>query len=190
MRHSTGAGAVFQGTSKKCSEVSSSSQTSEQVSVLSDREPISDHLLTLPACPRFFPYNTLASRIPWPDDAHSAPLNVALAPLRQMVDSPVPLMRLAYRLFYLSRPQGEALLSLATAAARDVVVVDFKCAERNLELPCALLAACLRGGHAHASPFMRAGGLEGLVYRLGLTVSDRQNFLGGAAVMLRISALN
>ncbi|MBB5142482.1 hypothetical protein [Desulfovibrio intestinalis] len=80
-------------------------------------------------------------------------------------------------------------MSLTTAAAREVLVVDFKCAERNLELPCALLAAGVRGvWYAHTSLFMRAGGLEGLVYRLGLTVSGRQNLLGGAAVMLRVSA--
>ncbi len=188
-RHRTEANAVLQRTSKEFSEVASSTQTSEQVAVLPDKEVMSGPLLSLPACPRFFPFATLASRIPWPDDVGSAPLNVAPASLRQMVDCPAPLVRLAYRLFYLPLAQGEALLSLTAAAAREVLVVDFKCAERNLELPCALLAAGLRGvGHAHASPFMRAGGLEGLVYRLGLTVFGRQNLLGGAAVMLRVSA--
>ncbi|MDD4701214.1 MAG: hypothetical protein PHI96_03240 [Desulfovibrio sp.] len=149
-----------------------------------------NHLLALPACPRFFPYATLASRIPWPVAARLAPLNVVPESLRSMVDSPAALIRLAYRLFYLPLVQGEALLNLAAAAARDVLIVDFKCAERNLELPSAWLAACLRGARqAQSSPFMRAGGLEGMVHRLQFTVSDRCTLLGGAAVMLRISAL-
>lgn len=183
------ANAVFQGISKERSEVSPCSQTSGQVSVQSGKEAMLD--LALPSCPRFFPYTTLASKIPWPVEAHTAPLNVAPALLYQMAACPVPLIRLAYRFFYLSLPQGEALLRMAAVAACEVLVVDFKCAERNLEMPCVVLAACVRGAcHAHAAPFMRAGGLEGLVYRLGFTVSERQNLLGGAAVMLRISALN
>ncbi|MDY0260499.1 MAG: hypothetical protein RBR41_12650 [Desulfovibrio sp.] len=143
----------------------------------------------LPEPPRFFPSATLAARIPWPVEALSAPLNPAPESLYSMLGAPWPLLRMAYRLFYLSQPQGEALLSLALTAAREVLVADFKCAERNLELPCVAAAACLREiCGARSTSFMRAGGLEGMVHRLGLTVSERHPLLGGAAVLLRLHA--
>lgn len=189
MAHRAEADVVVQRIPKDSPEKSSCVQSNGQGDGLPGRAVMSDPLLALPACPRFFPYTTIASRIPWPAEARSAPLNVTPESLRTMVHCPAPLIRLAYRLFYLPLAQAEALLSLAVTAARDVLIVDFKCAERNLELPSAVLAACLRGrGPAHASSFMRSGGLEGMVHRLQLKVSARHTLLGGAAVMLRISA--
>lgn len=157
-------------------------------SLHSDR-PACATLAELPAPPRFFPATALAARIPWPVEALSTPLNPAPESLHSMLGAPRPLLRLAYRLFYLSLPQGEALLSLALDAAHEALVVDFKCAERNLELPCVAAAACLRGMcGARSTSFMRSGGLEGMVHRLGLTALERRPLLGGAAVLLRLHA--
>ncbi|OXS29023.1 MAG: hypothetical protein BCS36_06470 [Desulfovibrio sp. MES5] len=152
-------------------------------------QPAWESLANIPEPPRLFPAAALAARIPWPAEALSAPFNPAPESLCSMLDAPQPLLRMAYRLFYLSLPQGEALLSLALTAAREVLVADFKCAERNLELPCAGVAACLRGMcGVRGTLFMRAGGLEGMVHRLELTVSERHTLWGGAAVLLRLHA--
>ena len=154
----------------------------------SDR-PAWGGLADIPEPPRFFPGATLEARIPWPVETLSAPLNPDPECLHRMLGAPRPLLRMAYRLFYLSLPQGEALLSLALTAAREVLVADFKCAERNLELPCITAAACLRGlCGVRGAAFIRAGGLEGMVHRLELTVSERHPLLGGAAVLLRLRA--
>ena len=152
-------------------------------------QPAWKGLTDIPEPPRFFPSAALTARIPWPVEVLSTPLNPAPESLHGMLGTPRPLLRMAYRLFYLSLPQGEALLSLALTAAREVLVADFKCAERNLELPFAIAAACLRGlCGARSTSFMRAGGLEGMVHRLGPTVSARYPLLGGAAVLLRLHA--
>ena len=157
------------------------------MNALHSDQPAWRGLADIPEPPRFFPSATLAARIPWPVEALSTPLNPAPESLYSMLGAPWPLLRMAYRLFYLSQPQGEALLSLALTAAREVLVADFKCAERNLELPCVAAAACLREiCGARSTSFMRAGGLEGMVHRLGLTVSERRPLLGGAAVLLRL----
>ncbi len=152
-------------------------------------QPAWKGLTDIPEPPRFFPAAALAAQIPWPVEALATPLNPASESMHSMLGAPWPLLRMAYRLFYFSQPQGEALLSLALAAAKEVLVADFKCAERNLELPCVAAAACLRGlCGARSIAFMHAGGLEGMVHRLGLTVSERRPLLGGAAVLLRLHA--
>jgi hypothetical protein len=157
------------------------------MNALHSGQPAWKGLTDIPEPPRFFPAAALAARILWPAEALSAPFNPAPESMHSMLGAPWPLMRMAYRLFYLSQPQGEALLSLALTAAREVLVADFKCAERNLELPCVVAAACLRGlCGAWGTSFMRTGGLEGMVHRLGLTVSERRPLLGGAAVLLRL----
>lgn len=159
----------------------------KEMNALYRDQPAWESLSDLPEPPLLFPATALAARIPWPVEALSTPLNPAPESLHSMLGAPRPLLRMAYRLFYLSLPQGEALLSLALAAAHELLVADFKCAERNLELPCAAAAACLRGMcGARSTSFMRAGGLEGMVHRLGLTVSERHPLLGGAAVLLRL----
>ncbi|VZH35363.1 conserved protein of unknown function [Desulfovibrio sp. 86] len=161
----------------------------QEMSVLHSDQPAWRGLTDLPEPPRFFPSAALAARIPWPVEALATPLNPAPESLYSMLGAPRPLLCMAYRLFYLSLPQGEAFLSLALAAASEVLVADFKCAERNLELPCAAAAACLRGlCGVRGTSFMRAGGLEGMVHRLELTVSERRTLLGGAAVLLRLHA--
>ena len=157
------------------------------MNALHSDQPAWRGLADIPEPPRFFPSAALAAKIPWAVEALSTPLNPAPESLYSMLGAPWPLLRMAYRLFYLSQPQGEALLSLALAAAKEVLVADFKCAERNLELPCVAAAACLRGlCGARSIAFMHAGGLEGMVHRLGLTVSERRPLLGGAAVLLRL----
>ena len=159
------------------------------MNTLHSDQPTWRGLAELPEPPRFFPAAALAARIPWPVEALSTPLNPAPESMHSMLGAPWPLLRMAYRLFYLSQPQGEALLSLALAGAKEVLVADFKCAERNLELPCVAAAACLRRlCGVWGTSFMRAGGLEGMVHRLGLTVSERHPLLGGAAVLLRLHA--
>ena len=159
------------------------------MNALHSDQPAWRGLADIPEPPRFFPSAALAARIPWPVEALSTPLNPAPESMHSMLGAPWPLLRTAYRLFYLSQPQGEALLSLALAAAKEVLVADFKCAERNLELPCVTAAACLRGlCGVRGAAFIRAGGLEGMVHRLELTVSERHPLLGGAAVLLRLRA--
>ena len=137
--------------------------------------------------PPFFSSSLLARMVPWPADAGRAPLNVAQEALWYMAAAPVSLVRMAYRLFYLPPAMAEDLLRLTVAAADEALVVDFKCAERNLELPAVGLMHFLPGLRCAARrDFMKTGGLEGLVFRMGLRVIERRTLLAGAAVMLRL----
>lgn len=131
----------------------------------------------------------LARTVSWPADAINAPLNVAPGALWHMADAPVSLVRMAYELFYLPSSVAENLLRLALSAADEVLVVDFKCAERNLELPAVALVNFLPGlRRAGRAAFMKTGGLEGLVFRMGLKIVGRRTLLAGASVMLRLRA--
>ena len=142
---------------------------------------------SLPGSPSFFPKNLFVRRVPWPVGASGAPLNASPEELWQMARDPVPLARMAYGFFYLPPAVAEDMMRLAVDAAEEVLVVDFKCAERNLELPAVALVNFLPGlWCGHGAAFMKAGGLEGLVFRMGLAVLERRTLLGGAAVMLRL----
>jgi len=169
--------------------------------------------------PAFFPQAALARHIPWPQEALLAPLNPAPGVLEYRIQSvlhtglgtgpgaPLPCVRLAYALWYLPPDQGEGLLRLALKAATLVLAVDFKLAERNLELPAVLAARCFTGlaaccrprpayseqekaaTQASATPqnFLRHGGIEGLASRAGAVVLQRRTLLGGAAALLHLA---
>lgn len=131
----------------------------------------------------------LVRMVPWPADAGRAPLNVGQEALWHMAADPLSLVRMAYGLFYLPGLVAEDLLRLTVSAAHEALVVDFKCAERNLELPAVGLVSFLPGLRCAArAAFMKTGGLEGLVFRMGLPVIERRTLLAGAAVMLRLRA--
>lgn len=119
-----------------------------------------------------------------------------------MSGTPLPCVRLAYVLSSLPTPQAEALLRLALDAASLVLAVDFKLAERNLELPAVLGARCIAGlgtlcgkrrgnretdGDATPANFLRHGGIEGLARQVGAVVLERRTLLGGAAALLRLA---
>ena len=160
-----------------------------------------------PFCPTGFPQAALARLTPWPSTALQAPLNPAPALLRASPGAPLPCVRLAYALWCLPPNQGEALLRLALKAATLVLAVDFKLAERNLELPAVLAARCFTGlaaccrprpayseqekaaTQASATPqnFLRHGGIEGLALRAGAVVLQRRTLLGGAAALLHLA---
>ena len=141
----------------------------------------------LAARPPFFSSSLLARMVTWPADAGRAPLNVAQEALWRMAAAPVSLVRMAYGLFYLPAATAEDLLRLTVTAADEALIVDFKCAERNLELPAVGLMNFLPGVRCAARrEFMKTGGLEGLVFRMGLHVIERRTLLAGAAVMLRV----
>ncbi len=131
----------------------------------------------------------LVRMVPWPADAGRAPLNAGQEALWHMAADPLSLVRMAYGLFYLPGFAAEDLLRLTVSAAHEALVVDFKCAERNLELPAVGLMNILPGlRHVARREFMKTGGLEGLVFRMGLPVIERRTLLAGAAVMLRLRA--
>ena len=147
---------------------------------------------TLFACPAFFPLALLASRVPWPEAHISAPLNPDPQQLCAASDASLPCVRFAYAFFYLPAPQAEALLHLALNTAALVLAVDFKLAERNLELPAALAARGLMalagggGGNHPKTGFMQRGGMEGLARQSNALVLQRRPILGGAAVLLHL----
>ncbi len=150
--------------------------------------------------PRSFLLAVLRSRVPWPAQARAALLNPSWAELRRLAvetQGIVPhgalRIRLAYRLFSLSFEEGATFLALAAQAGGELLAADFKPAERNLELPAALLVRCLpqlwpcfSTGPIFAD-FLARGGLEGLAQEAGLRVLARRPLLGGAAVLLRLS---
>lgn len=180
--------AVLQSPAASASAVASDARD-EGAAVESSGGPAAFVFPPLFDCPPFFPKKLLVRKVPWPEGASGAPLNATPEALRYMSHDPVPLVRMAYGFFYLPPAVAEALLHLALAAAVETLVVDFKCAERNLELPAAALVNFLPGlRSAHVAAFMKSGGLEGLVFRMGLEVLERRTLLGGAAVMLRLRA--
>lgn len=153
--------------------------------------------------PAFFLQTVLTRRTPWPPEARLAPLNPDPGMLMDATGAPLPCVRLAYVLSSLPPDQGEALLRLALKTTTQVLAVDFKLAERNLELPAVLGARCLAGlatlcrkrreprkaaGANAAHPdFLRHGGIEGLALRAGAVVLERRTLLGGAAALLRLA---
>ena len=153
-------------------------------------------LADFPARPLAFPPLKMAAAcVPWPVDARRTRLNPPPGTLRFLAVHRMPLIRLAFTLFYMPPATGAAYLHLALLAAREVVVADFKPAERNLEMPACLLARCLPGlwpWNAVSGAFLRNGGAEGLAAkvgeRAGAQVTERRVLLGGAAVLLRLRA--
>ncbi|ATD81358.1 MULTISPECIES: hypothetical protein [Desulfovibrio] len=142
---------------------------------------------TLAVCPPFLSGKLLARMTPWPVDSINAPLNASPEALWHMTGAPVSLVRMAYELFCRPPSAAEDLLRLASSAADEVLVVDFKCAERNLELPAVALVNFLPDLRRVArTAFLKTGGLEGLVFRTGLKIVERRTVLAGAAVMLRL----
>lgn len=85
----------------------------------------------------------LAGLVPWPLQSRAAPLNPSQQALKEIAAFPLPYVRLGYALFHLPEASAQTLLTLALAAARHVLVADFKPAERNLELPAVLTAQAL-----------------------------------------------
>lgn len=150
----------------------------------------------LPPCPPFFPQAALARRVRWPDACAHAPLNPDVQSLRAACNAsqacaPLPCVRLAFALFYLSEDQAQTLLRMALEAAQLVLVADFKLAERNLELPAGLAAhglMALAGAHcrgrAARKSFMQRGGIEGLVHQSNALVLKRRPIFAGAAALL------
>ncbi|MFV0421364.1 class I SAM-dependent methyltransferase [Oleidesulfovibrio sp.] len=76
----------------------------------------------------------------------------------------------------------------ALRVATSLVIVDYTMPERTIECPAALLMHLperIAGGehYRHFRAFMRAGGLQGFAYALGLKEKARQRlFYGGAAI--------
>lgn len=92
---------------------------------------------------------------------------------------------LALSSFALSQLSGsvlEAHLEEIHRSAQTVIFIDFKVAERNIELPAAMLFGALRRFCTHASnAFHRAGGMEGLLHdaRHRFRIVERETRMGG-----------
>lgn len=145
----------------------------------------------LPPCPPLFPQAALARRVPWPDACAHAPLNPDVQTLRAACNAsqacaPLPCVRLAFALFYLSEDQAQTLLRITLEAAQLVLAADFKLAERNLELPASLAAHGLMAlaSRAARKSFMQRGGIEGLVHQSNALVLKRRPIFAGAAALL------
>lgn len=83
---------------------------------------------------------------------------------------------------------AEKLVSEGLRVAPRLLVVDYRLAERNLDLPAVFLTALLErmvGGEHYRNYrlFMRAGGMEGLITRCGLRVLRRERLFGGAGTL-------
>lgn len=131
----------------------------------------------------------LAAHIPWPPRAAAAP-----PPPAQLPDLPLsslPALRLAYVLSSLPLAHAHALTRACALACRDLWLVDFVPAERNLGLPAACLARLLPGlrplGRASAEGrrWLARGGLEGCLYETGLQALSRRTLLAGAALLVQ-----
>jgi len=77
-------------------------------------------------------------------------------------------------------------LALAAQVSQQLLVADFRSAERNLDWPAVLMTHILAGSSARY--FLACGGLEGCVHRAGLHVIWRQPFWGGAALLLALES--
>lgn len=81
---------------------------------------------------------------------------------------------------------AEGIVREAQRVARHCILVDYTLAERNLELPFQWLMQVpermVGGEHWRCyREFMRAGALQGLMHRLGLSVIERTRLFGGGA---------
>ncbi len=93
-------------------------------------------------------------------------------------------------------PQKNAMQSLEELCrvAKNVIIADYCLADRNLALPAATLAHAIEaliGGEHYAcyKAFQKQGGLDGLLYHMGISPTLRQGALGGAGSVVVLTPL-
>ena len=96
----------------------------------------------------------------------------------------------SFGLSLLSANELDLLLDSVHAAADFAIIIDFKCAERNIELPATLVMHGIRRLLTDAKkPYAETGGLEALLYaqRSRFQVMERHSLIGGglACVLTR-----